>query len=184
MGSVGKHSFEGLFPPFKHQAALGILCEPRPLPAPGCGLARSSGSRPAAPSRRGQHRHLVSCRPSLGGRPRGACDHRLCGPLPTHTLPPSHPAWGHTRPQPADHSLSREPPAATSTQSPGTPGLSCPLPAAGGGPSLPLEAPAPTCLLLPPSGHPLFQEALSMPADTLSAPQVPLHLLPPSGPNP
>ena len=87
------------FPPFKHQAALGILSEPRPLPALGCGLARSSGSRPATPSSRGQHCHLPFCSPSLGGRPGGLRPPPLRPAA--HTHPPSVAPCLGSRPSPA-----------------------------------------------------------------------------------
>lgn len=128
------------FPPFKHRAALGA--PPRLRAAvwlralgPGQRQPRATGNSatwcPAAPA----------CAADLGGL-RGRPGGLRPPPLPCpHPLPPSRPAWGHACPQPADHSLSREPPATASTQSPGTPGLSCPLPAAGGGPGLPRRSP-------------------------------------------
>lgn len=106
------------FPPFKHRAALGA--PPRLQAAvwlralgPGQRQPRATGNSatwcPAAPA----------CAADLGGL-RGRPGGLRPPPLPCpHPLPPSRPAWGHARPQPADHSLSREPPPPPPPRAPG-----------------------------------------------------------------
>lgn len=147
-------------PPFKHRAALGILCGAHARPLLGSrlrsGSARSSGPGPAVPAIRGQQRHLVSRGPALG---------RLQTPAPAAPSPNSVSLRLGATPVPT-------PQAATSTESSGALRLPGPPEAARCRrvPARPHDPPAPAYLLLPLSGQLLLQEALSIPADNPPTP--------------
>lgn len=162
-------------PPFKHRAALGMLCGAHARPLLGSrlrsGSARSSGPGPAAPAIRGQQRHLVSRGPALG---------RL-----------QTPADAAPSPNPVSLRLGATPvPPRRPPPPPRAPGrCAClahlRLPAAGGSLPVPTTPQHPLTSSFPSQGGPSSRKPSPSPQTPPHLPPpVPLHLLPPSRSHP